>query len=318
MESAYRKNSSRTTPFLRITNLPYLLIVLVLFKFDNIIYKKRETLEEDCKTGLKHSILQDQKLKNTSGSVFHMPKSDLEISYLNHSQSIDGWMCPIHHHIVKYLSNLQLESGVSGLIGEIGVHHGKYFFSLATNLDASEYAVAFDLFEDQDLNIDGSGQGSLKIFMEHASSIGFPADSIKVEKGDSNSLNPKRLKKISSASYRIFSVDGGHTRKTTVNDLFLAQAVLHKRGFVVLDDFVNPDWLGVVDGLFTFINKCNGGLKPFLWLCNKLYLSHEAQHQVFLEHIQKMEAIKCSSSSKMHRSRYEIKDFKVCVAQETG
>ena len=141
---------------------------------------------------------------------------------------------------------------------------------------------------------------------------------IKVEKGDSNSITSKRLKAISDTSYRIFSVDGGHTRETTLNDLFLAQSVLHKQGFVVLDDFVNSEWLGVVDGLFTFINKCNGGLKPFLWLCNKLYLSHESLHQFFYDSVQKMGAIKCSSMSNIHESRYKVNGYKVCVVKETG
>lgn len=271
---------------------------------------------DECKTRFHTSLLQDQ---NTSGTVSGLPKSGLENSYLNHSHGIGGWMSPIHHQVAQYLSKQQIDAGVSGLIGEIGVHHGKYFFSLATNLVAPEYAVAFDVFEDQNLNVDGSGQGSLQIFMEHASSIGFPRESIKVEKGDSNSITSERLKAISASSYRIFSVDGGHTRETTLNDLFLAQSVLHTQGFAVLDDFVNPEWLGVVDGLFTFMNKCNGGLKPFLWLCSKLYLSHESFHHFYFDSVQKMGAVKCSSmQSNMHESRYKVNGYKVCVARETG
>lgn len=313
---------NRHGSFVKIVQLPHRhkyiagtsLMLLVIYIYHVHLFRGRD----DCNTRFTGSILQDKSIQNTATAVSNLPKLDLETSYLNHSQLIDGWMCPVHHKVGQYLSNKQLESGVSGLIGEIGVHHGKYFFSLATNLVANEYAVAFDVFEDQNLNIDGSGQGSLKIFMEHASRIGFPSDSIKVEKGDSNSINPKRLEAISATSYRIFSVDGGHTRGTTLNDLFLAQSVLHKKGFVVLDDFVNSDWLGVVDGLFTFVNKCNGELKPFLWLCNKLYLSHESHHHFFYENIQKMGTIKCSSQNNTHESRFQIKNYRVCVAKETG
>jgi hypothetical protein len=238
-----------------------------------------------------------------------------EENYLNHTQDIEGWMHPLHHRVVKYLSEAQIEAGVIGLIGEIGVHHGKFFYSLATNLDhESEYAVAIDVFEDQLFNVDGSGHGSMDRFIEHGAAMGFPKEIIKIEKADSTQIAASRLKDISSFSYRIFSVDGGHAKETTLNDLHLAEALLHENGFVVLNDFVNPDWMGVADGFFQYVNQCSSGLKPFLWLYNKLYLAPEHSHGFYLRSVEGFAAIKCTSQSGMHQSRFSISGSRVCVA----
>jgi hypothetical protein len=46
---------------------------------------------------------------------------------------------------------------VFGAVGEIGVHHGKFFMPIAGYALQEESAVALDLFEDQSQNFDGSG-----------------------------------------------------------------------------------------------------------------------------------------------------------------
>lgn len=268
----------------------------------------------ECSSRFTSKILKD---RTSQSKPAQARKVELSTAYLNHTASIDGWMCPIHHHVVKSLSDAQTGLSISGLIGEIGVHHGKFFFSLATNLVPDEYAVAFDIFEEQSMNVDGSGNGSLEIFNDHAKKIGFDTEAIQVVKGDTNHITDTHLKKVSATSYRIFSIDGGHTRATTLNDLFLAQSILHNAGFTVLDDFINDGWLGVVDGLFTYINKCNSELRPFLWLCNKLYLSHKSWQNFYLEQVKSFKMIKCSSTSNIHDSRFSINQYKVCVVQET-
>lgn len=289
-----------------------ILILLIVKKYINQDYYFLAT-DKECMRRIPAGLLADKQEQSGQRSALN-----LEERYLNHTSSIDGWMSPVHHKIVKYLSDEQFKLGIRGLIGEIGVHHGKFFFSLATNLDSSEYAVAFDVFEDQQYNVDGSGKGSLKKFMKHAKAIGFPKHSIKIEKGDSNLITQERLKDLSWFSYRMFSVDGGHTRETTINDLFLAESVLHKKGFVILDDFINSDWLGVLDGFSVYTNRCNSDLRPFLWLNNKLYLASKSQHAMYLNIVENMPMIKCTSSTSMHISRYSIKGFSVCVARETS
>ena len=48
--------------------------------------------------------------------------------------------------------------------------------------------------------------------------------------------------------FRLFSVDGGHTRELTVNDLTVAASHLEEGGIIILDDITNLAWPQVIDG----------------------------------------------------------------------
>lgn len=58
---------------------------------------------------------------------------------------------------VKRLTAKQHELGIYGAVGEIGVHHGKFLIPIVGNALVDEPAVAMDLFEDQQANLDKSG-----------------------------------------------------------------------------------------------------------------------------------------------------------------
>ena len=77
---------------------------------------------------------------------------------------VDGWLRTEAAQIVVALTERQRSLGVAGGIAEIGVHHGKLFILLYLLGQASEKAVAIDLFEDQHLNVDQSGSGDLAKF----------------------------------------------------------------------------------------------------------------------------------------------------------
>lgn len=173
------------------------LAILVLFGLGRVVpgneVRKLIASDIECKSRFTGRILQDSISQSRPAGV---KAFDLSEKYLVYTSSIDGWMDPIHHYVVKSLSDAQSSQSISGLIGEIGVHHGKFFFSLATNLMPGEYAVAFDVFDNQTMNVDGSGNGSLKIFKGHAKIIGFSTESIRVEMGDSNAITERQLKDI--------------------------------------------------------------------------------------------------------------------------
>ena len=69
----------------------------------------------------------------------------------------------------RVLAASQLDMGVYGGVAEIGVHHGMSFVPLCLlNADAGaerSLAVAIDVFEHQERNLDGSGAGDREIFM---------------------------------------------------------------------------------------------------------------------------------------------------------
>ena len=82
---------------------------------------------------------------------------------------------------VRHILTVQKEQSIEGALAEIGVHHGKSF---ATMLDASAPGVpvvAIDVFEDQHLNYDRSGNTTQDIFLSTLRNI-FTA--IAADEGD--------------------------------------------------------------------------------------------------------------------------------------
>lgn len=80
-------------------------------------------------------------------------------------RNVGGWLFPYSARFIDSLLALQLESGVRGAVGEIGVHHGKLFILLALGRRPDEAAFAIDVFGDQHLNTDASGAGDRDIFV---------------------------------------------------------------------------------------------------------------------------------------------------------
>jgi hypothetical protein len=164
----------------------------------------------------------------------------------------------------------QERDGISGGIAEIGVHHGKSFLFLALAARPAERLVAIDLFERQELNTDQSGRGDRHRF--HMNLRRFaPGRTVEDITASSTELwqmeNRLRLNGI-----RFLSIDGGHTRELTLNDLRLADALLDREGLCVVDDVLNPHWTGVISGIFEFFLN-HPTLVPFAILPNKLALS---------------------------------------------
>ena len=77
---------------------------------------------------------------------------------------VDGWLRSEAARIIVALNERQRSLGIAGGIAEIGVHHGKLFILLYLLSREPEKALAIDLFEDQHLNIDQSGNGDLAKF----------------------------------------------------------------------------------------------------------------------------------------------------------
>ena len=157
--------------------------------------------------------------------------------------------------------------GVRGALVEVGVFHGKSFMPLALLRQPDERCVAIDCFEDQSVNIDRSGEGDGVAFRENVDATmrvccdGAPdgggegdarEDWLAILEMDSTRLADDRapLARAAGSPVRLFSIDGCHTAEATAADLRVASNAMHPEGVVVLDDAFNPDWPGVVTGLF--------------------------------------------------------------------
>ena len=166
---------------------------------------------------------------------------------------VDGWCSNEVFKTIDLLNNLEINK--TGGCLEIGVHHGKLYILLNSVIDSKFSSYAVDIFSNQDLNIDGSGNGSLEIFKKNLMLFGLMLK-----------------KRIGVGSMRFISIDGGHTAEHTINDLKISSELISNEGVVILDDILNHHWLGVIEGVVKFLDS-KPTLIPFAIGHNKLYLS---------------------------------------------
>jgi hypothetical protein len=222
---------------------------------------------------------------------------------------VKGFFEPGLLRVYLALDEIHERRGVSGALAEIGVFHGKSFIPLALLAAPGERAVAVDCFADQTANRDGSGEGCRAAFErnlsdaldaccrreeeeeeeeeeegegddgEDAATAATPRLArrpplpawVSIVEADSTTLSG--LADVPDGGCRVVSVDGCHTAAATAADLALAHAALHPEGVVVLDDAFNPDWPGVVTGLFEWSAESGRALRPFALAYGKAFLA---------------------------------------------
>lgn len=193
--------------------------------------------------------------------------------------TLEGWVGPRLPLVIDILDKVQSDLGIDGDIAEIGVHHGLFLLLLAATRRGEQSVRAFDIFEQQELNVDHSGMGS-SVALANAIRRHYPAEEswFVVTQIDSLAIRPPDLARFFPKSVRLFSVDGGHTIVHVNNDLNIAQDVMAPGGIVMLDDFFGPHWPDVTVGFLQFMSRMNRRLAPFLFFENKLFLTTFSEH----------------------------------------
>ncbi|KAG2439997.1 hypothetical protein HXX76_004114 [Chlamydomonas incerta] len=184
------------------------------------------------------------------------------------------------------LSSIQRAAGVYGAAGEIGVHHGYFWMSVALTARVGEKLFALDLFErNQDKNVDASGGGNMGIFKHNARTLGFPEQDIVIVEGMSSSITPGQLCSKIGYGFRFLSIDGGHTKEILLNDMKFAECCLQDGGIAALDDYSNAFWPGVHEGIVSYFDRHGAAsrLAPFLLHANKLYVTTRSHHKRYLD-----------------------------------
>jgi GT2 family glycosyltransferase/SAM-dependent methyltransferase len=171
----------------------------------------------------------------------------------------DQWVSNTAACLTHALMMEQIRLGVDGDVLEIGVDAGGYSLVLATSLQRGERAIAVDLWDLQEQNIDRSGYGRRGEFEARIERF---ASDVEVVILRANSLDLGDAFVAEYPGLRFVSVDGGHTRHTTQHDLWLAQRMLRPGGIVALDDIYRPDWSGVTAGLARYFHD-GGRCVPF-------------------------------------------------------
>jgi Methyltransferase domain len=196
---------------------------------------------------------------------------------------VEGWLEPEVLDIVRTVDSVQHRSKISGGVTEIGVHHGKFFIGLQLLLRHEQSALAIDVFGDQHLNVDESGEGDRDKFLANTrrwASANKPV----VHQADSTTLDSAAVKALVGSSVRLFSVDGGHTEEIVFSDMALAEACLTPGGVVIADDVFNERWPGVSVGTLRYLE--HGGLAPFAIGFNKVFLTQPEYVGLFQQAIE--------------------------------
>jgi hypothetical protein len=222
---------------------------------------------------------------------------------------IEGWLTSLNIYMLAYLTQVQHNISVYGSVGEIGVHHGKFTIPIVGFADIEERAVAIDLFSLQDQNTDGSGEADMQAFERNMNRFSLSAATQALEK---NSYTLTHVDFPDYPAFRLISVDGGHTHRLTLNDLLLTCSLVRDGGIVILDDFVNMDWLGVVSGAFDFMNSQNK-LVPFLWLSNKLYFTTVSTHDEYVSSLSLISKKLCTNRASDLALHRDIFPTRTCV-----
>jgi hypothetical protein len=187
---------------------------------------------------------------------------------------------------------LQTRLGVTGGVCEIGVHHGRLFILLLLLRRAQERGVAIDVFDLQELNYDLSGAGNLARFKENVVKYAGSLDAVEIMIRDSLTVSAGELKANLGVTgrARLFSVDGSHTTYCTANDLSLAQSVVAPGGMIAVDDYSNPGFPMVAEGVARFmLLSPTISIVPFLAGANKVLFTTRSHHGTYLEHFRTLQ-----------------------------
>ncbi|HEY7167235.1 MAG TPA: class I SAM-dependent methyltransferase [Candidatus Binatia bacterium] len=191
-------------------------------------------------------------------------------------KNVDGWLTAIAVRSTAELGRIQKKLGINGPISEIGVHHGRFFILLHLLTEPPEISAAWDLFEWQHENEDGSGRGDRTAFRHNLLRHGCDLSRIEIRTVNSLNLTADQIISACKGRVRVFSVDGGHTAESTYSDLKVAAESLCEGGIIFLDDFFNCDWPGVAEGTCGFFARHPGVLYPVAILGNKFIFTNAA------------------------------------------
>ncbi|RMB12639.1 methyltransferase family protein [Eilatimonas milleporae] len=178
--------------------------------------------------------------------------------------------------------HMMTEFGAKGGALEIGIHHGRFFMAINAMVDDERYpSFAIDLFEMQDLNIDGSGKGNRDQFITNLERFDrYKGRNVTVISADSSRLDPASLEASPEMRPKVISIDGGHTVEHTLKDLKIAETLIADKGLVFLDDIIHRHWPGVFEAVILFLHQ-GPTLWPVFMGYNKMILTPMSAHSVY-------------------------------------
>lgn len=190
--------------------------------------------------------------------------------------------------IASIIDAFQKNNEIKGSIGEIGVRDGRFFIGLSKLLRPDEKCLALDIFDDQMLNIDGSGWRPKEYgvpFFDWAKKNNLvEGKNLVCLKADSLALSLKEKNEVLDLCgvFRMFSIDGGHEAEHLVNDLDFASDLSTGGSVLMLDDYYNPNFPGVHEGFAAYMLQKKRYV-PFAFSHGKLFVITKTYYRKMLE-----------------------------------
>jgi len=204
--------------------------------------------------------------------------------YLNNSHQINGWCNPKLWNCIQPIHNYHKENNINYPIAEIGVYQGKFFCGLGAMVDKNAPHLAIDVFSLQKFNLDKAGEGNLKLFKENLSKCDL--NNVEIIEADSLTIKQSFINS-KSQQYSYVSVDACHLPEHTINDFKIAMELVIPEGIIFVDDYYNPNWPGVQEGISKYYLNNYSNFIPFLYTCNKLFFCHYGFHKIYLDIVTK-------------------------------
>ena len=192
-----------------------------------------------------------------------------------------GWLWQSAAYITALLGMKQIEDGLEGNLGEIGVWQGRYLYLLGLLSRPDEKVVGIDSFVhspdpegfarrvENRFNLEASTEGKLTLIKE-----------------DSTTLTPERVREAVPGSFRLFSVDGGHLAHEVLSDSDLVSQMMVPGGIMILDDILNSTCPGVIEGTLDFLKSPSGSnFAAFCLVGNKLMVTDKASAQHYRDYL---------------------------------
>lgn len=204
--------------------------------------------------------------------------------YIKKLETVTGFARPYKHfHILEMIDQIiECEGGVA----EIGVYFGQ--FLLTMNYFTDYPSFGFDIFDDKRM---WSSDKNELVLPNEAEDLNFnfaqvqktlyefDAHNVTLHKLDSISQRHEIRRILEGQKIKYFHVDGGHSRRHLLNDLYIAQDVIEPAGMVIVDDY-NIRWSEVVQGVHDYMDA-GTPLVPVVYDRDKLYMVNCTYHDFY-------------------------------------
>jgi hypothetical protein len=200
-----------------------------------------------------------------------------EIDFLNTKfPQIAGWCHFSAALVTLWLMDAQHLLGRGSAVVEIGVYKGKYLAVLYLHAKRTHLPV---------VGIDTFHWSSREEVVSTFTGLFGSIAGLDLIPCDSSALHPAEVIHMSAGKRPSFiSVDGDHTSAGVRRDLALAASVLGEGGIVAVDDFLNPEAIGVSEGFYRFaLDPGSRAPLPFAYCGNKLFCAQAPYDSIYRE-----------------------------------